>query len=185
MARDDGGLGLGLALAKGLVELHGGEIEARSKGLGHGAEFIVRLPTSEAPQRVAPAKPAEESVCRDVLLIEDDADVAEVLTLILSRLGHGVRVASTAVEGLEMAIETPPELIFCDLGLPGISGFEVAERIRAHDGLRHLPLVALTGYGGPSVRQRALEAGFDEHVTKPVSMSEIGEVCERMCATRH
>jgi two-component system CheB/CheR fusion protein len=180
-----GGLGLGLALAKGLVELHGGHIEARSEGKGKGAQFVVRLPLTEAPERVAPTKPKEAGVRRDILLIEDDPDVAEVLTLIIDRVGHDVRVASSATEGLQMAAERRPDLVLCDLGLPGISGYELAVRLRADDGLNDLPLVALTGYGGESVRERALEAGFDEHVTKPVSISELAEVCDRMCGTRH
>ncbi|WP_168210805.1 hybrid sensor histidine kinase/response regulator [Persicimonas caeni] len=180
-----GGLGLGLALTKGLVELHGGHIEARSEGKGKGAQFVVHLPLTEAPERVAPTKPKEAGVRRDILLIEDDPDVAEVLTLIIDRVGHDVRVASSASEGLEMAAEQRPDLVLCDLGLPGISGYELAVRLRADEGLSDLPLVALTGYGGESVRERALESGFDEHVTKPVSMTELAEVCDRMCGTRH
>lgn len=185
MARENGGLGLGLALAKGLVELHGGTIEARSEGLGRGAEFVVRLPMTQAPKRVAPPREEETDGRRDILLVEDDPDVAEVLTLIISRVGHDVRVATTVVEGLEMAARQRPDLVFCDLGLPGVSGYEFAERVRADTQLSDLPLVALTGYSGSAVRKRALDAGFDEHVTKPVSMREIAAVCKRMCGARH
>ncbi len=180
MARTNGGLGLGLALAKGLVELHGGEIEARSAGEGHGSQFVVRLPLQEAPAPAEPDEAVETQTCRDILLIEDEPDVAEVLTLIISRVGHAVRVASTAQEGLEMARHDRPDLIICDLGLPGVSGYELAEMVRADESLGDIPLVALTGYGGETIRGRALEAGFDEHVTKPVSMDEMAEVCKRV-----
>lgn len=114
-----------------------------------------------------------------ILVVEDDPDIADVLTLLITRLGHQVRVATTAKRGLAAAADEQPDLILCDLGLPGMSGFQFAEAVRADAQLQSLRLVALTGYGGPSVRDKALAVGFEEHVVKPVTMAQLAELFER------
>jgi two-component system, chemotaxis family, CheB/CheR fusion protein len=182
IARSTGGMGLGLAMARGLVELHGGELEAHSEGPGRGASFKVRLPRIEAPApAVQPGRAASARRARRILIVEDEPDIAEVFTMLLERLGHQPQVAHTVDEGLAKAEQQPPDLVLCDLGLPGQSGYEFAEAIRAHDELAQTPMAALTGYGGDGVRQRALGAGFDEHVVKPVTMDQLAELCERLC----
>lgn len=170
VARVAGGLGLGLALAKGLVELHQGSIEAYSGGEGRGARFLVRLPVAQAPSSVRLLSPPSDVAQRRVLIVEDNSDAAEMLRELLELKGHEVAVAERATDALEMLPEYQPSLVLCDIGLPGMSGYEFAETVRARPELRHLFLVALTGYGQPEDRQRTLRAGFDEHLTKPVDV---------------
>jgi PAS domain S-box-containing protein len=174
------GLGLGLALAKGFVELHSGKIEAHSRGRGGGTEIVVHLPLVESPEQIDTTQ-TPQIERRQILLVEDDPDISQVLTLLLDRIGHDTRVTGTVDEGLAAAAEHHPHLVICDLGLPGMNGHEFARRVRADDTLSDLPLVALTGFGGEDVRKRALEAGFDEFLTKPVSMAQLAEVCARHC----
>jgi CheY-like chemotaxis protein len=149
--------------------------------LGQGSEFIVHLPLSEPPVEESEQQVASLVERRQILLVEDDPDIAEVLTLLLDRVGHDAHITGSVSEGLAAAAQTRPDLIICDLGLPGKRGYELAREIRADAALDDLPLVALTGFGGMSVRSQALEAGFDEFLTKPVSMDQLAEVCERLC----
>ena len=151
--RNGGGLGLGLALVKGLVELHGGTVEAHSAGVGQGAEFTLRLPLAPAGpvSESAPSKPAPEAVKR-ILIIEDNPDVALSLREALRYLKHPVEVASSGPEGLEKARAFRPEVVLCDIGLPGMDGYDVAKAFRADPGLRTTFLVALTGYALPEER---------------------------------
>jgi PAS domain S-box-containing protein len=175
--RSGEGLGLGLALVKGLVELHGGRVQAHSGGLGKGAEFVVHLPLADSPTSASnePDIPALQR--RRVLLVEDDPDIAEVLTLLLDRVGHDAHITSSVSEGLAAIAERRPDMVICDIGLPGERGYELAKTVRRDDALSDLPLVALTGFGGSAVRRQALKAGFDEFLAKPVTMDRLADVC--------
>jgi signal transduction histidine kinase/ActR/RegA family two-component response regulator len=174
--RNYGGLGLGLALVKGLVELHGGSIGATSKGPNQGAEFTIRLPITSRQA----AQPSDEhiAVARTyrVLIIEDRRDAALPLKTLLSKLGHDVELAIDGPSGLQAARRQLPEVVLCDVGLPGMNGYEVAAALRADAVTQMAYLVAITGYGRDEDRQRALAAGFDQHLTKPVSLAQLQAV---------
>jgi len=176
LARTGGGLGLGLALVKGLVELHGGTVRAESEGRGKGAEFVVELPTHDADALAAPAPPPPPCPRRRVLVIEDNVDAAESLRDALVLAGHEVEVAYRGADGIARAREWGPQVVLCDIGLPDMEGHEVARAFRADSALRAVQLVALTGYALPEDRQRALDAGFDDHLAKPPSMGRLEEL---------
>ena len=168
--RSHGGLGIGLTLVRRLAQLHGGSASAESGGPGLGSRFTVTLPAIEAPQAASPAEPlAPGAAPRDVLLIEDNADAADMLRRLLEVAGHRVRVASDGVEGLATLREAPPDVALIDIGLPRMNGYEVVRQARASMDDRRRPLlVALTGYGLAEDRRRAIESGFDAHLVKPV-----------------
>jgi PAS domain S-box-containing protein len=176
--RSKGGLGLGLALAKGLVELHGGTIAAASAGLGQGAEFVVRLPL--AMEAAASPQPSESAAKnrRRVLIIEDNIDAADSLRDVLAFGDHEVEVAYNGPQGIAKAQEFLPEVVLCDIGLPGMDGYEVARAFRADEALKGTFLAALSGYALPEDLQRASEAGFDRHIPKPPSIEQIAQVLE-------
>ncbi|GEJ59238.1 hybrid sensor histidine kinase/response regulator [Anaeromyxobacter diazotrophicus] len=175
--RRGAGLGLGLALVKGLVELHGGTVEARSEGPGKGAELIVRLPLQAAPRAAEPGPPPPEAWRRlRIVAVEDDEDAAVVLGQMLEILGHHADLARTGAEALELVRTVRPDAVLCDIGLPGMSGYDVARRIREDPEIRHIPLVALTGYASPADVQQAAEAGFDRHLAKPTLPDELSRV---------
>lgn len=175
--RSKGGLGLGLVLVKGLVELHGGEVSVRSEGLGHGAEFLVRLPLDLAEAPVARAGHAgEQRRRRRVLIIEDNVDAADSLREVLLLGNHEVEVAYSGPEGLAKAKELRPEVVLCDIGLPGMDGYQVARAFRADALLEGTFLVALSGYALPDDLQRATEAGFERHLPKPPSIEKLEEL---------
>ncbi len=181
LSRAGGGLGLGLALVRGLVELHGGEVKAHSAGSGQGATFVVRLPLS-APGLAGPeegAPPLAARRRRRVLLIDDDEDVINGLKLALQSDGHDVAVAYDGVQGLETARALKPDLVLCDIRMPGMDGYEVARAFRADPELRDTRLVALTGHAQPVDRDKAREAGFDEHLAKPADMAQIRALLAR------
>jgi two-component system CheB/CheR fusion protein len=167
--RSRGGLGLGLALVKSLVVLHGGTVEARSAGEGKGAELILRLPLAAAPDLARPVEEKPEgNHCHRCLIIEDNRDAADSLRLLLELSGHEVDVAYHGLEGVEKARSFQPEVVLCDIGLPdGMDGYAVARALRADSELGPVRLIALTGYGQAEDQRRALEAGFDAHLTKP------------------
>lgn len=172
--RSRGGLGLGLALVKGLVELHGGEVQATSAGLGHGAEFTVSLPLATAPavpETGTSPPPAIEPI--RVLVIEDNRDAADSLRDLLELVGCHAQVAYTGGEGIEAARQFRPQVVLCDVGLPGMDGYQVAQRLRQLPVTAAARLIAITGYGGEEEQRRALAAGFDHHLTKPVDFAEL------------
>jgi CheY-like chemotaxis protein len=178
--RAEGGLGIGLTLVKRLVELHGGNVEARSEGLGRGAEFIVRLPVvsaqttaSERPRKidVGNAEGLERSL--RILIVDDNVDAADSVAMLLGMEGHQTRTVNTARAALLAAPEFKPEVVLLDIGLPEMDGYEVARRLRAQNGADVMRLVAVTGYGQPADRRRAHDAGFDEHMVKPVEPSQL------------
>ncbi len=170
--RATSGLGIGLTLVRHLVELHGGSVEAHSPGLGRGSEFVVRLPAlDERPRGAARATPralaVQESVPRRILVTDDNVEGAETLAMVLRRAGHEVQVAHSGARTLEIAAEFQPQVVFLDVGMPGMDGYETSRQLRDLAGFEDTLLVALTGYGKESDRQRAYEAGFDEFLVKP------------------
>jgi CheY-like chemotaxis protein len=175
--RTSGGLGLGLALVKGLVDLHGGEVSAHSEGLGRGAELVVRLPL--APEATTGPRVVNEpapGARRRVLVIEDDLDVADGLQSALAIDEHNVMVARSGPEGLERARAFAPDVVLCDIGLPGMNGYDVARAFRADDALRSTFLIALSGYAQAEDVDRARAAGFDEHVAKPPAIDRLERI---------
>ena len=181
--RSQGGLGIGLCLVQRLVELHGGSVEAHSV-LGQGSEFVVRLPLlpllllpeSPAPASESAAPPEKKSSGCRVLVVDDNVDAAQSLAKLLEMTGHEVRLAYDGPTAIEVAIEYRPEVVLLDIGLPGLDGYEVAERIRQQPALKNIVLVALTGYGQDTDRQRSQEAGFDHHLVKPSDFDEIEKI---------
>ena len=181
--RSRGGLGIGLALVKRLVDLHGGTVSAWSAGPDQGSEFTVRLPIREQPpdgpdaadRAAAPAKPPR----RRVLVVEDSPDARESLQMLLEMAGHVVETSEDGSSGLAKLDQFRPEVALIDLGLPGIDGYTLARRARENPETRAIRLVAVTGYGQAEDRQRALEAGFDFHVTKPVDAAMLEELLGR------
>ncbi|MFP5288709.1 MAG: ATP-binding protein [Thermoanaerobaculia bacterium] len=192
--RSEGGLGLGLPLVRSLVELHGGTVEARSAGRGLGSEFVVRLPlrplnaeaTSSAPAE-APCEsppPAEDPGTLRILIVEDNHDGRESLRDLLEIWGHEVETAANGPDGVEAALTSLPDVALIDIGLPGLDGNEVAQRIRAAlDGDR-MALIAMTGYGQPEDRRRALQAGFDAYLVKPVDPDELAGTLQELGRSR-
>jgi signal transduction histidine kinase len=173
--RSRGGLGLGLALVKGLVELHGGGVAVTSAGLGCGAEFSFWVPLAEkVVEAVPPGRTGDgQRVSLRILIVEDNHDAAESLRMLLELRGHKVALAATGTAGVEKARQWQPEVILCDLGLPGMDGYEVAQKVRADPALRGTHLVAVSGYGQDEDRQRCREVGFDAHLTKPIEFADL------------
>lgn len=174
--RSEGGLGIGLALVKGIVRLHGGSVEALSAGLGSGSEFIVRLPMAEQlPATARPvSEPAKASPTRRRILVADDnRDAAESLAMLLEMAGHEVRVAHLGRAALSVAQVFRPDTALLDIGMPDMSGYEVAQSLRREPWAANIRLIALTGWGQESDRRRALEAGFDHHLIKPVDPDKL------------
>jgi PAS domain S-box-containing protein len=174
--RSLGGLGIGLTVVRSLVELHGGSVHASSDGPGLGSEFLVRLPLLAA-RASGPLRPADrgDGQARHlrVLLVEDNLDAAETLGELMEIWGHDVHVVHQGQAGVEGARTIRPDVILLDIGLPGMDGFEVARRIRDEPDLARTPLFALTGYGQEADRRRSHDAGFDEHLTKPVNPMQL------------
>lgn len=179
VARGGGGLGLGLAVVKGLVELQDGTIEARSDGLGKGAEFVVQLPLVGEPRVSAEGLDASAAQGRQILLVEDNTDAAEMLQAVLELQGHRVMVAETGSAALDTLRSSKADLVLCDIGLPDMTGYDVARAIRKELGRRNILLVALSGYGQAEDRERSGRAGFDAHFTKPLDIKNFEELLAR------
>lgn len=175
--RSQGGLGIGLALVKHLVEMHGGRIEARSDGIGKGSEFIARLPLvkNDAGLRVTqfPSIGNIALPTRSILVVDDTRAALLVLDKLLTTMGQHVRTAQDAASALTLAKRDPPDIVISDIGMPGMDGYELARQIRQEPQLQDVVLVALTGYGQVADCQRAKDAGFDYHIVKPVDVSEL------------
>jgi PAS domain S-box-containing protein len=179
--RPHGGLGIGLSLVRSLVELHGGSVKAASAGLDAGSVFTVRLPLAQAgaPQLAAPVPAAASAAPGSglrVLVVDDNRDAAETLSALLDLLGHTAPVANDGHQALRMMPSFRPQVVFLDIGMPGLSGYEVAAEIRRDPQFAGVKLVALTGWGGASDRAKSAGAGFDLHLTKPANLEAIGEV---------
>ena len=177
--RNSGGLGLGLALVKGLVELHGGEVSAYSAGRNQGAEFTVRLPLQVGRETAGEIARAESRAQpgRRVLIVDDDRDVADGLRAALEIHTHQVAVAHNGPEALAAARLFKPDVVFCDIGLPGMNGYEVARAFRADGAFRSTLLVALSGYAQSEDLAKASAAGFDQHLAKPPNIEKIKRIC--------
>jgi CheY-like chemotaxis protein len=169
-----GGLGLGLPLVEGLVTLHGGRVRASSRGPGHGATFVVTLPRTAAPEP-ARASPEVAPTGRRILIVEDNEDAGTMLAMLLEFDGHTVSLAGDGESGVSLSRTFRPEVVLCDIGLPGaLDGYGVARALRTvGSGAEHAFLVALSGYGQTEDQRLAKEAGFDRHVTKPVDPSAL------------
>lgn len=186
--RSQGGLGIGLTLVKRLVEMHNGTVTAESAGARRGSTFTIRLPCAATPLRTLDTlqSPFEhESVNgRRILIVDDNVDGASALAMMLGLLGHETRTAFSGPEALKTAIEFNPEVVFLDIGLPGMDGYEVARHFRADPKLKNTVLVAVTGWGREEDRLRSKIAGFDEHLIKPVELEAFNEVLARVDAFR-
>jgi signal transduction histidine kinase/CheY-like chemotaxis protein len=177
-SRGHGGLGLGLTLVKSLVNLHGGEVEALSQGLGKGSEFIVRLPLQRSVVADVAQFPKSDSADspRRILVLDDNVDAADSLARLLALRQHEVRVAHNGREALQIGSEFHPEIAILDLGMPGIDGFAVAKELRASANGSTIKLVALTGWGGPDDRRRTQATGFDHHFVKPITTEDLDSI---------
>src|SRR5664279_5206809 len=179
--RSKGGLGLGLALVRGLADLHGGSIHAQSKGLGMGSEFIIRLPLDVGGVlEVAVVGARSVCICRRVLIIEDNVDAAKSLRDALELGEHKVEIAGSGPEGIARARSFQPDAVLCDIGLPGMDGYDVARAFRQDQALRSIFLVALSGYALPEDLERAAEAGFQRHIAKPPNLEELERVLSEL-----
>jgi signal transduction histidine kinase/FixJ family two-component response regulator len=176
-----GGLGIGLTLARSLVEMHGGRILAHSEGPGRGSEFSVRLPLAEAPApRVVDMRPAPASTQRSrILVVDDNRDAAESLAVLLGHFGHEVRLQHHAPDVLRTAREFQPDVVLLDIGLPLMNGYEVAQALRQDAHCRDVFIIGLSGYASHEDRARAMRAGFDEHRAKPIDLGDLQELLAR------
>ncbi|QGM46068.1 PAS domain S-box protein [Methylocystis heyeri] len=178
--RSRGGIGIGLALVRDIVRLHGGDVEAHSDGVGLGSRFVVRLPLATAPAVQANFSSGMRKALSShrVLVIEDNLDVADSFALLLKTLGATVQVANDGAHGLEAFADLRPDLVFVDLGMPDMNGYETARRIRERPGGKDVTLIALSGWGGADARKRTEECGCDRHLVKPVEIQELEKILE-------
>ena len=171
--RSQGGLGIGLAVVQRLIEMHNGSVSARSDGLGRGSTFEIRLPRIARHSATALEMAAWKSPPRRVLIVDDNEDAADSLAMLLNLQGHETRVTHNGADALDCIDVFKPDVALLDIGLPGMDGYVLAQRLRAMPQLMGVRLIALTGYGQADDRQRALSAGFDEHLTKPVDLGAV------------
>jgi CheY-like chemotaxis protein len=179
LRRSHGGLGIGLTLARRLVEMHGGTIVAHSDGAGKGSEFVIRLPLAADATLPQPAKPTDghevvgRGPVRRILVVDDNEDSTESLGTLLKLLGHEVRTAYDGPSALAAAREFRPDVVLLDIGMPGMTGYDVARAMREMPEVRDAVLVAQTGWGQDEDRRRSAEAGFDHHLVKPVDVADL------------
>ncbi|MES2259266.1 MAG: ATP-binding protein [Pseudomonadota bacterium] len=186
--RTDGGLGVGLALAQKLVKLHGGMLQARSAGLGHGATFEVIMqraqPSAASCERIAAASARSTAAALKILVVDDNKDAGATMGEMLEGLGHTVLVADHPLEALRVACGFQADVYLLDIGLPEMDGYELARRLKAQPGLRRFSLIALTGYGQEDDRKDATSAGFDFHCTKPVDINVLNSILAKIAANK-
>ena len=184
LGRAEGGLGVGLSLVRGLVALHGGSVEAHSAGAGQGSEFIVRLPLGAAVPDAVDAAVEADQISADaglkILVVDDNRDAADTCAMLLEASGHHVQTAYTARQALELARAFRPHALLLDIGLPDIDGYVLAEQVRATPWGRNAVLVAVTGWGQEQDRQRAVVAGFDQHLVKPISAETVESLLQTL-----
>jgi CheY-like chemotaxis protein len=180
LSRAQGGLGIGLSLVRWLVELHGGTVTASSPGIGHGSQFQIRLPSGpdgvfgNAVDVQSTINPAYENASAfRVLIVDDNIDAAQTLSALLEIAGHQTMVAHDGYQGLRITEQFNPEVIFLDIGMPGMNGYEVAQAVRKTPGMETVSIIALTGWGAEQDRELSKEAGFDAHLTKPASLASV------------
>jgi CheY-like chemotaxis protein len=187
LARSQGGMGIGLTLVRNLVERHGGSVRAASAGPGQGSEFVVRLPLlkdnacrTTTDQGLEPSSVLAPPPRRRILVVDDDPDTAESLAQLLRLDGHEVRVVHDGITALHTAQAERPDIVFLDIGIPGMDGYETARQFRHQPDLRGVVLVALTGWGQEDDRVRARQAGFDHHLTKPAAPETIDQLLNNL-----
>ena len=181
--RSEGGLGIGLTIAKRIVEMHGGLMVASSAGPGQGSEFVVRLPLMAAPATPAPGPQIATSLPssrRRLLVVDDHRESADTLAMLLASMGHEVKTAYDGREAIELATRHPPDAVLLDIGLPGMNGYEVARELRNSNGRVRLALIAVSGYGQDEDRRRSRAAGFDHHLMKPVDPAELARTIDAL-----
>jgi CheY-like chemotaxis protein len=186
LERARGGLGIGLTLVRQLVEMHEGSVTAHSQGLGHGSEFVIRVPlavgTDEAQGERAPARQPIAGRSLRILIVDDNRDGADMLSLTLGLLGHQVTTVYEPLKAVAAAESFLPDVAFLDIGMPELNGYDLAALLRRQPWASNLMLVALTGWGQEESRQRSAAAGFDEHLVKPIELETIDRICERALA---
>ena len=184
--RSKSGLGIGLALVQQVVAMHGGRVSAESAGAGQGSEFVVRLPLSvqEAMTDPRPDPPVRPAAAVNVLVVDDQPDLADCVALLVDTLGHRARAVYGGAEALAAGRAEVPDLMLVDIGMPGMTGYDLARQVRRDPSLSKVRLVALTGYGRDEDRARVLEAGFDQHVTKPVGDAKLRDLLDGVAAAR-
>jgi two-component system CheB/CheR fusion protein len=181
--RNPGGLGLGLAVVKGLIDLHNGNVTLRSGGPGTGSELIMRLPLSQSSsgesEAIVPAA-RRTSLSQRILLIEDNLMGSRTMRMLLTQIGHQCQVAHTGQEGIEAARRFQPQVVLCDIGLPDISGFAVARALRQDPATAKACLIALSGYGEAEYQRQASRAGFNMYLIKPVDIDDLSKLLDRV-----
>jgi len=187
LERSGGGLGLGLAIVRSLVRLHGGEVSARSEGVGNGSEFVVRLPalepvgvTADAAPRRSTTPPPQTREQRRILVVDDNEDAADMLAFALAASGYATRTAHDGPDALRLAQEFHPDVAVLDIGLPVMDGYELASRLKTSPEGERVHMIALTGYGQPEDVRRALAAGFEDHLVKPVNIERLEATVSRL-----